>query len=144
MSWSWLLQSFAQDFKPRIRLHMTIAVELGTEHTKPPVTYIFDILYEKKKVTGSYWTMHHFSEWYVTLPVNQGSQVGSRASPVCPMRLYISTKVMSPYELTQRAHDVKMTSYQRRCDVMTLHRRRSDVTCPLGINQGHDVASMSI
>ena len=30
-------------------------------------------------------------------------------------------------EPTQRAHDVKMTSYQRRCDVMTSHRRRSDV-----------------
>ena len=28
---------------------------------------------------------------------------------------------------TQRALDVKMTSYQRRCDVMTSHRRRSDV-----------------
>ena len=28
---------------------------------------------------------------------------------------------------SQRAHDVKMTSYQRRCDVMTSHRRRSDV-----------------
>ena len=26
-------------------------------------------------------------------------------------------------ESTQRAHDVKMTSYQRRCDVMTSHRR---------------------
>ena len=33
------------------------------------------------------------------------------------------------YKDTQWAHDVKMilTSYQRRCDVMTLHRRRSDV-----------------
>ena len=29
--------------------------------------------------------------------------------------------------ITQLAHDVKMTSYQRRCDVMTSHRRRSDV-----------------
>ena len=28
---------------------------------------------------------------------------------------------------TQRAHGVRMTSYQRRCDVMTSHRRRSDV-----------------
>ena len=28
---------------------------------------------------------------------------------------------------TQRAHGVKMTLYQRRCDVMTSHRRRSDV-----------------
>ena len=30
--------------------------------------------------------------------------------------------------LSQRAHDVRMTSYQRRCDVMTSHRRQSDVT----------------
>ena len=29
--------------------------------------------------------------------------------------------------LSQRAHDVRMTSYQCRCDVMTSHRRRSDV-----------------
>ena len=29
--------------------------------------------------------------------------------------------------LSQWAHDVKMTSYQRRCDVMTSQRRRSDV-----------------
>ena len=28
---------------------------------------------------------------------------------------------------TQRAHDVKMTSYQRRCEVMTSHRCRTDV-----------------
>ena len=28
---------------------------------------------------------------------------------------------------TQHAHDVRMTSYQRLCDVMTSHRRRSDV-----------------
>ena len=27
----------------------------------------------------------------------------------------------------QRTHDVKMTSYQRRCDIMTSHRHRSDV-----------------
>ena len=32
---------------------------------------------------------------------------------------------------SQRAHDVKMTSYQRRCDVMTSHRRRSDVILTL-------------
>ena len=31
------------------------------------------------------------------------------------------------YKDTQWAHDVRMTSYQRRCDVMTSHRRRSDV-----------------
>ena len=31
------------------------------------------------------------------------------------------------YFFPQRAHDVRMTSYQRRCDVMTSHRRRSYV-----------------
>ena len=30
-------------------------------------------------------------------------------------------------KLPQRAHDIRMTSYQRRCDVKTSHRRRSDV-----------------
>ena len=30
-------------------------------------------------------------------------------------------------KLSQWAHDVIMTSYQRGCDVMTSHRRRSDV-----------------
>ena len=30
-------------------------------------------------------------------------------------------------QTSQRAHDVKKTSYQRRCDVMMSHRRRSDV-----------------
>ena len=35
--------------------------------------------------------------------------------------------VLFCFVLTQRAHDVKMTSYQRRCDVMTSHRRRYDV-----------------
>ena len=29
-------------------------------------------------------------------------------------------------QCAQRAHDVIMTSYQRRCDVLTSHRRRSD------------------
>ena len=29
--------------------------------------------------------------------------------------------------ITQRAHDVRMTSYRHRCDVMTSHRRRYDV-----------------
>ena len=32
----------------------------------------------------------------------------------------------------QRAHDVRMTSDRRRCNVMTSHRRRSDVMCQLG------------
>ena len=35
---------------------------------------------------------------------------------------------------TQRAHDVKMMSYQRRCNVMTSDRRRSDGMCLLGRN----------
>ena len=29
--------------------------------------------------------------------------------------------------LTQQAHNLKTTSYQRQCDVMTSHRRRYDV-----------------
>ena len=36
--------------------------------------------------------------------------------------------------LPQQAHDVRMTSYQRRCDVIasTLIWRHSDAMCPLG------------
>ena len=30
-------------------------------------------------------------------------------------------------ETSKRVHDVKMTSYERRCDVMTSHRRWYDV-----------------
>ena len=37
-----------------------------------------------------------------------------------------------PGQPSQRAHDVRMTSYQRRCDVMTSHRRHSDFMCLLG------------
>ena len=52
------------------------------------------------------------------------SQTGSRSFPsVCLF--------------SQRAHDVKMTSYQRRCDVMTSHRVRSDViltSCAFWVN----------
>ena len=36
-------------------------------------------------------------------------------------------KTVSDHAATQRAHDVTMMSYERRCDVMTSHRRRSDV-----------------
>ena len=34
---------------------------------------------------------------------------------------------MLPEDPAKLAHDVKMTSYERRCDVMTSHRRSYDV-----------------
>ena len=34
---------------------------------------------------------------------------------------------VSPIQRTQRTHDLKLTSYQRRCDGITSHRRRYDV-----------------
>ena len=44
------------------------------------------------------------------------------------MSLDFSTSIHAAGEQhTQRAHDVKMTSYERRCDVITSHRRRYDV-----------------
>ena len=39
---------------------------------------------------------------------------------------------------SQRAHDVNTMSPQRRCNVMTLHRRYIYVMCPLGCKKGNE------
>ena len=41
--------------------------------------------------------------------------------------VFYSTLKSMCLDQAQRAHDIKMTSYQRQCDVMTSHRRRYDV-----------------
>ena len=43
------------------------------------------------------------------------------------LHIYQSPQQRNNASITQRAHDVKMTSYQRRYDTMTSHRRRYDV-----------------
>ena len=52
--------------------------------------------------------------------------------PVCGRTFALLRKAEDDWEKcgyvdAQRADDIKKTSYQRRCDVMMTHRRRSDV-----------------
>ena len=55
------------------------------------------------------------------------SSTGRRSHNASKYGHKMSSIVQLSRNASQRAHDVKMTSYQRRCDVMTSHRRRSDV-----------------
>ena len=61
-----------------------------------------------------------------------GTQVSDTGptKPFC-LELWLVVGVFNQ-AVTQRAHDVNITSPQRRCNVMTLRRRYIYVMCPLG------------
>ena len=60
---------------------------------------------------------------------------GSKASSGGKAKILISLRVLNlrwvHTQSSQQAHNIKMTSYQRRCDVITSHRRWYDVILTL-------------
>ena len=50
----------------------------------------------------------------------------------CSICSFLNFANLTCHDTAQRAHDVYTTSAQRRCNVMTLHRRCISVMCPLG------------
>ena len=65
--------------------------------------------------------------WMVTKSADPGQTPRSAVSHLGPHYLRrsvcLSVQMLRLNEITQQTHNIKMTSYQRRCDVITSHRR---------------------